>query len=161
MDQAAAESVTAIIFYSALGIAALITSIVIAFRYVKNCSSPICSCTQDTTLSSSQNGSTNSLTNGIMHAMPNIIKTVTTSDSTGQTIAGVVGDIAEAMSEYDKPSKSMVDNHAEPGQSSSNAITRWVNCKSDVGCEYGYGWTYKDNYRLCLSQSNHRNQKRA
>ena len=102
------ESLVAVIFYSALGIATLVTSIVLAFRYVKNCSSPICSCTQDTAMSS-QGGSSNTLSppNSLLTAMPNIINTVTSSESTGQKIAEVVGEIADVESKAEpKPSSS-------------------------------------------------------
>ena len=108
MSSSSSESLVAVIFYSALGIATLVTSIVLAFRYVKNCTSPICSCTQDTSMSS-QGGSSSSLApaqNNLLTAIPNIIKTATSGESTSQTIADVVGDIATVESQPTTVTKS-------------------------------------------------------
>lgn len=90
------ESTVAIIFYSSLGIATLVTSVLIAFRFVKNCTSPLCSCNQDTNQSGGQQ-SGGSFTSSIMNAIPNIMTTVTSNESTGQKIAEVVGDVASAL----------------------------------------------------------------
>ena len=133
MDNSASESIASVIFFSAFGIAALVTSIVIAFRYVKNCSSPICSCTQDTSMSTHQataSTASTAMSSGVMAAIPNIIKTVTSGESTEQTIAGVMGDIASSV--IDAPNASESNQQSTSGGNLTARVTTAVNSAMSV-----------------------------
>lgn len=111
-----------LVFYCFVGATGLITSIFIALRYVKSCNSPLCSCNQDTALSSQAQVTTpqnsaatgpTSPTSQILQSIPAIISSIAPQQSAStatQPVTGLTARIHNAVSNAMKKSNPTAGN---------------------------------------------------